>query len=162
MRRFEGTVRQVGQKRGVSARRARSRCWSATLGCTIAVRHEERPNAGQPRRARSSWRTPSRRRYVDEDAAAYHKYLAPDSDLAKYDDYFSTGAAVYRRYVTRYDPETGTALIVYEYEYGTRTRVAAQWTSDAPYARRLPFREAQYGCTSPAKEAINADLCMTI
>ncbi len=60
--------------------------------------------------------------YVDEDAAAYMKYLAPDSDLAKYDDYFSTGAAVYSRYVTRYDPETGTALIVFEYVWGRGPR----------------------------------------
>lgn len=79
--------------------------------------------------------------YVDEDAAAYMKYLAPDSDLAKYDDYFSTGAAVYRRYVTRYDPETGTALIVFEYVWDA-DRVAAMDVHAPSPGRSVPRSDA--------------------
>ena len=69
--------------------------------------------------------------YVDEDAAEYMKYLDPDSDLAKNENHFSTGAAVYRRYATRYDPETGTALIVFEYVWDA-DRVAAMDVHSVP------------------------------
>lgn len=39
--------------------------------------------------------------YVDEDTEAFNKYLVPNSENLV--DNFTTGAAVYKRYVTKYD-----------------------------------------------------------
>ena len=79
--------------------------------------------------------------YVDEDAEGFYKYLDPSSENAE-GDTFSTGAAVYKRYVTKYEPETQTALIVYEYEYDA-ARMAAQGMQANGITPGLPYREAQ-------------------
>ena len=79
--------------------------------------------------------------YVDEDAEGFYKYLDPSSENAE-GDTFSTGAAVYKRYTTRYEPETQTALIVYEYEYDA-ARMAAQGMQANGITPGLPYREAQ-------------------
>ena len=70
-----------------------------------------------------------------------YKYLDPSSENAE-GDTFSTGAAVYKRYTTRYEPETQTALIVYEYEYDA-ARMAAQGMQANGITPGLPYREAQ-------------------
>ena len=101
MRRFEGLFDKSVKKRG-AALIVLVALLTATLGGTIAVGTKKDPAAVEARALLMA--NTFAQAYVDEDAAAYMKYLAPDSDLAKYDDYFSTGAAVYRRYVTRYDP----------------------------------------------------------
>ena len=77
--------------------------------------------------------------YVDEDAEGFYKYLDPSSENAE-GDTFSTGAAVYKRYVTSYDPETQTALIVYEYEWDA-DRAAAMGVQGVTTG--VPYREAQ-------------------
>ena len=78
--------------------------------------------------------------YVDEDTEAFNKYLVPNSENLV--DNFTTGAAVYKRYVTKYEPETQTALIVYEYEYDA-ARMAAQGMQANGITPGLPYREAQ-------------------
>ena len=78
---------------------------------------------------------------MDEDAEGFYKYLDPSSENAE-GDTFSTGAAVYKRYTTRYEPETQTALIVYEYEYDA-ARMAAQGMQANGITPGLPYREAQ-------------------
>ena len=55
-------------------------------------------------------------------------------------DNFTTGAAVYKRYVTKYEPETQTALIVYEYEYDADRMKT--WGIEAPVTVGVPYREA--------------------
>ena len=55
-------------------------------------------------------------------------------------DTFSTGAAVYKRYITQYEPKTRTALIVYEYEWDAG-RVAAMGVQGVTTG--VPYREAQ-------------------
>jgi len=77
---------------------------------------------------------------VDEDTEAFNKYLVPNSENLV--DNFTTGAAVYKRYVTKYEPETQTALIVYEYEYDA-ARMAAQGMQANGITPGLPYREAQ-------------------
>ena len=77
---------------------------------------------------------------MDEDTEAFNKYLVPNSENLV--DNFTTGAAVYKRYVTKYEPETQTALIVYEYEYDA-ARMAAQGMQANGITPGLPYREAQ-------------------
>lgn len=77
--------------------------------------------------------------YVDEDTEAFNKYLVPNSENLV--DNFTTGAAVYKRYVTKYEPETQTALIVYEYEYDADRMKT--WGIEAPVTVGVPYREAQ-------------------
>lgn len=136
MRRFEGLFDKSVKKRG-AALIVLVALLIATLGGTIAVGTKKDPAAAEARALLMA--NTFAQAYVDEDAAAYMKYLAPDSDLAKYDDYFSTGAAVYRRYVTRYDPETGTALIVFEYVWDADRVAAMDVHAPSP---GVPFREA--------------------
>ena len=136
MRRFEGLFDKSVKKRG-AALIVLVALLTATLGGTIAVGTKKDPAAAEARALLMA--NTFAQAYVDEDAAAYMKYLAPDSDLAKYDDYFSTGAAVYRRYVTRYDPETGTALIVFEYVWDADRVAAMDVHAPSP---GVPFREA--------------------
>lgn len=138
MRRFEGLFDKSVKKRG-AALIVLVALLTATLGGTIAVGTKKDPAAAEARALLMA--NTFAQAYVDEDAAAYMKYLAPDSDLAKYDDYFSTGAAVYKRYVTKYEPETQTALIVYEYEYDADRMKT--WGIEAPVTVGVPYREAQ-------------------
>ena len=77
--------------------------------------------------------------YVDEDAEGFYRYLDPSSENAE-GDTFSTGAAVYKRYITQYEPKTRTALIVYEYEWDAG-RVAAMGVQGVTTG--VPYREAQ-------------------
>ena len=136
MRRFEGLFDKSVKKRG-AALIVLVALLIATLGGTIAVGTKKDPAAAEARALLMA--NTFAQAYVDEDAAEYMKYLDPDSDLAKYDDYFSTGAAVYRRYATRYDPETGTALIVFEYVWDADRVAAMDVHAPSP---GVPFREA--------------------
>ncbi len=135
MRRFEGLFDKSVKKRG-AALIVLVALLTTTLGCTIAVGAKKDPAATQERALLMA--NTFAQAYVDEDATAYRKYLDPASELAKYED-FSTGAAVYKRYVTRYDPETETALIVFEYVWDADRVAAMDVHAPSP---GVPFREA--------------------
>ena len=138
MRRFEGLFDKSVKKRG-AALIVLVALLIATLGGTIAVGTKKDPAAAEARALLMA--NTFAQAYVDEDAAEYMKYLDPDSDLAKNENHFSTGAAVYRRYATKYEPETQTALIVYEYEYDADRMKT--WGIEAPVTVGVPYREAQ-------------------
>ena len=138
MRRFEGLFDKSVKKRGV-ALVVMIALLVGSLGCVVAV-GEKKPNQTTEERALMMANTFAQA-YVDEDAEGFYKYLDPSSENAE-GDTFSTGAAVYKRYTTRYEPETQTALIVYEYEYDA-ARMAAQGMQANGITPGLPYREAQ-------------------
>ena len=138
MRRFEGLFDKSVKKRGV-ALVVMIALLVGSLGCTIAV-GDKTPSQTTEERALMMANTFAQA-YVDEDAEGFYKYLDPSSENAE-GDTFSTGAAVYKRYTTRYEPETQTALIVYEYEYDA-ARMAAQGMQANGITPGLPYREAQ-------------------
>ena len=138
MRRFEGLFDKSIKKRGV-ALVVMIALLVGSLGCVVAV-GEKKPNQTTEERALMMANTFAQA-YVDEDAEGFYKYLDPSSENAE-GDTFSTGAAVYKRYTTRYEPETQTALIVYEYEYDA-ARMAAQGMQANGITPGLPYREAQ-------------------
>lgn len=137
MRRFEGLFDKSVKKRGV-ALVVMIALLVASLGCVVAV-GEKKPNQTTEERALMMANTFAQA-YVDEDTEAFNKYLVPNSENLV--DNFTTGAAVYKRYVTKYEPETQTALIVYEYEYDA-ARMAAQGMQANGITPGLPYREAQ-------------------
>ena len=137
MRRFEGLFDKSVKKRGV-ALVVMIALLVGSLGCVIAV-GEKKPNQTTEERALMMANTFAQA-YVDEDTEAFNKYLVPNSENLV--DNFTTGAAVYKRYTTRYEPETQTALIVYEYEYDA-ARMAAQGMQANGITPGLPYREAQ-------------------
>lgn len=137
MRRFEGLFDKSVKKRGV-ALVVMIALLVGSLSCTIAV-GEKKPNQTTEERALMMANTFAQA-YVDEDTEAFNKYLVPNSENLV--DNFTTGAAVYKRYVTKYEPETQTALIVYEYEYDA-ARMAAQGMQANGITPGLPYREAQ-------------------
>lgn len=135
MRRFEGLFDKSVKKRGV-ALVVMIALLVGSLGCTIAV-GDKTPSQTTEERALMMANTFAQA-YVDEDTEAFNKYLVPNSENSA--DNFSTGAAVYKRYVTSYDPETQTALIVYEYEWDA-DRAAAMGVQGVTTG--VPYREAQ-------------------
>ena len=137
MRRFEGLFDKSVKKRGV-ALVVMIALLVGSLGCVVAV-GEKKPNQTTEERALMMANTFAQA-YVDEDTEAFNKYLVPNSENLV--DNFTTGAAVYKRYVTKYEPETQTALIVYEYEYDA-ARMAAQRMQANGITPGLPYREAQ-------------------
>ena len=137
MRRFEGLFDKSVKKRGV-ALVVMIALLVGSLGCVVAV-GEKKPNKTTEERALMMANTFAQA-YVDEDTEAFNKYLVPNSENLV--DNFTTGAAVYKRYVTKYEPETQTALIVYEYEYDA-ARIAAQGMQANGITPGLPYREAQ-------------------
>ena len=137
MRRFEGLFDKSVKKRGV-ALVVMIALLVGSLGCVVAV-GEKKPNQTTEERALMMANTFAQA-YVDEDTEAFNKYLVPNSENLV--DNFTTGAAVYKRYVTKYEPETQTALIVYEYEYDA-ARMAAQGMQANSITPGLPYREAQ-------------------
>lgn len=137
MRRFEGLFDKSVKKRGV-ALVVMIVLLVGSLGCVVAV-GEKKPNQTTEERALMMANTFAQA-YVDEDTEAFNKYLVPNSENLV--DNFTTGAAVYKRYVTKYEPETQTALIVYEYEYDA-ARMAAQGMQANGITPGLPYREAQ-------------------
>lgn len=137
MRRFEGLFDKSVKKRGV-ALVVMIALLVASLGCVVAV-GEKKPNQTTEERALMMANTFAQA-YVDEDTEAFNKYLVPNSENLV--DNFTTGAAVYKRYVTKYEPETQTALIVYEYAYDA-ARIAAQGMQANGITPGLPYREAQ-------------------
>ena len=137
MRRFEGLFDKSVKKRGV-ALVVMIALLVGSLGCVVAV-GEKKPNQTTEERALMMANTFAQA-YVDEDTEAFNKYLVPNSENLV--DNFTTGAAVYKRYVTKYEPETQTALIVYEYEYDA-ARMAAQGMEANGITPGLPYREAQ-------------------
>lgn len=137
MRRFEGLFDKSVKKRGV-ALVVMIALLVVSLGCVVAV-GEKKPNQTTEERALMMANTFAQA-YVDEDTEAFNKYLVPNSENLV--DNFTTGAAVYKRYVTKYEPETQTALIVYEYEYDA-ARMAAQGMQANGITPGLPYREAQ-------------------
>lgn len=137
MRRFEGLFDKSVKKRGV-ALVVMIALLVGSLSCVIAV-GEKKPNQTTEERALMMANTFAQA-YVDEDTEAFNKYLVPNSENLV--DNFTTGAAVYKRYVTKYEPETQTALIVYEYEYDA-ARMAAQGMQANGITPGLPYREAQ-------------------
>lgn len=137
MRRFEGLFDKSVKKRGV-ALVVMIALLVGSLGCVVAV-GEKKPNQTTEERALMRANTFAQA-YVDEDTEAFNKYLVPNSENLV--DNFTTGAAVYKRYVTKYEPETQTALIVYEYEYDA-ARMAAQGMQANGITPGLPYREAQ-------------------
>ena len=136
MRRFEGLFDKSVKKRGV-ALVVMIALLVGSLGCVVAV-GEKKPNQTTEERALMMANTFAQA-YVDEDAEGFYKYLDPSSENAE-GDTFSTGAAVYKRYTTRYEPETQTALIVYEYEWDA-DRAAAMGVQGVTTG--VPYREAQ-------------------
>lgn len=136
MRRFEGLFDKSVKKRGV-ALVVMIALLVGSLSCTIAV-GDKTPSQTTEERALLIANTFAQA-YVDEDAEGFYKYLDPSSENAK-GDTFSTGAAVYKRYTTRYEPETQTALIVYEYEWDA-DRAAAMGVQGVTTG--VPYREAQ-------------------
>lgn len=137
MRRFEGLFDKSVKKRGV-ALVVMIALLVGSLGCVVAM-GEKKPNQTTEERALMMANTFAQA-YVDEDTEAFNKYLVPNSENLV--DNFTTGAAVYKRYVTKYEPETQTALIVYEYEYDA-ARMAAQGMQANGITPGLPYREAQ-------------------
>lgn len=137
IRRFEGLFDKSVKKRGV-ALVVMIALLVGSLGCVVAV-GEKKPNQTTEERALMMANTFAQA-YVDEDTEAFNKYLVPNSENLV--DNFTTGAAVYKRYVTKYEPETQTALIVYEYEYDA-ARMAAQGMQANGITPGLPYREAQ-------------------
>lgn len=137
MRRFEGLFDKSVKKRGV-ALVVMIALLVGSLGCVVAV-GEKKPNQTTEERALMMANTFAQA-YVDEDTEAFNKYLVPNSENLV--DNFTTGAAVYKCYVTKYEPETQTALIVYEYEYDA-ARMAAQGMQANGITPGLPYREAQ-------------------
>ena len=137
MRRFEGLFDKSVKKRGV-ALVVMIALLVGSLGCVVAV-GEKKPNQTTEERALMMANTFAQA-YVDEDTEAFNKYLVPNSENLV--DNFTTGAAVYKRYVTKYEPETQTALIVYEYEYDAAL-MAAQGMQANGITPGLPYREAQ-------------------
>lgn len=137
MRRFEGLFDKSVKKRGV-ALVVMIALLVGSLGCVVAV-GEKKPNQTTEERALMMANTFAQA-YVYEDTEAFNKYLVPNSENLV--DNFTTGAAVYKRYVTKYEPETQTALIVYEYEYDA-ARMAAQGMQANGITPGLPYREAQ-------------------
>lgn len=137
MRRFEGLFDKSVKKHGV-ALVVMIALLVGSLGCVVAV-EEKKPNQTTEERALMMANTFAQA-YVDEDTEAFNKYLVPNSENLV--DNFTTGAAVYKRYVTKYEPETQTALIVYEYEYDA-ARMAAQGMQANGITPGLPYREAQ-------------------
>lgn len=138
MRRFEGLFDKSVKKRGV-ALVVMIALLVGSLSCTIAVGDRSTPQTTEERALLIA--NTFAQAYVDEDAEGFYKYLDPSSENAE-GDTFSTGAAVYKRYTTRYAPETQTALIVYEYEYDA-ARMAAQGMQANGITPGLPYREAQ-------------------
>lgn len=138
MRRFEGLFDKSVKKRGV-ALVVMIALLVGSLSCTIAVGDRSTPQTTEERALLIA--NTFAQAYVDEDAEGFYKYLDPSSENAK-GDTFSTGAAVYKRYTTRYEPETQTALIVYEYEYDA-ARMAAQGMQANGITPGVPYREAQ-------------------
>ncbi len=136
MRRFEGLFDKSVKKRGV-ALIVMIAVLVGSLGCVVAV-GEKKPNQTTEERAMMMANTFAQA-YVDEDTEAFNRYLVPNSENTV--DHFTTGAAVYKRYVTKYEPETQTALIVYEYEYDAERMKA--WGIEAPVTVGVPYREAQ-------------------
>ena len=136
MRRFEGLFDKSVKKRG-AALIVLVALLTATLGGTIAVGTKKDPAAAEARAVLMA--NTFAQAYVDEDAEAFNKYLVPNSENLV--DNFTTGAAVYKRYVTKYEPETQTALIVYEYEYDADRMKT--WGIEAPVTVGVPYREAQ-------------------
>ena len=137
-RRFEGLFDKSVKKRGV-ALVVMIALLVGSLSCTIAVGDRSTPQTTEERALLIA--NTFAQAYVDEDAEGFYKYLDPSSENAE-GDTFSTGAAVYKRYTTRYEPETQTALIVYEYEYDA-ARMAAQGMQANGITPGLPYREAQ-------------------
>lgn len=138
MRRFEGLFDKSVKKRDV-ALVVMIALLVGSLSCTIAVGDRSTPQTTEERALLIA--NTFAQAYVDEDAEGFYKYLDPSSENAE-GDTFSTGAAVYKRYTTRYEPETQTALIVYEYEYDA-ARMAAQGMQANGITPGLPYREAQ-------------------
>ena len=136
MRRFEGLFDKSVKKHGV-ALVVMIALLVGSLGCVVAV-GEKKPNQTTEERALMMANTFAQA-YVDEDAEGFYRYLDPSSENAE-GDTFSTGAAVYKRYITQYEPKTRTALIVYEYEWDAG-RVAAMGVQGVTTG--VPYREAQ-------------------
>lgn len=136
MRRFEGLFDKSVKKRGV-ALVVMIALLVGSLSCTIAVGDRSTPQTTEERALLIA--NTFAQAYVDEDAEGFYKYLDPSSENAE-GDTFSTGAAVYKRYTTRYEPETQTALIVYEYEWDA-DRAAAMGVQGVTTG--VPYREAQ-------------------
>ena len=137
MRRFEGLFDKSVKKRGV-ALVVMIALLVGSLGCVVAVGDRSTPQTTEERALMIA--NTFAQAYVDEDTEAFNKYLVPNSENLV--DNFTTGAAVYKRYVTKYEPETQTALIVYEYEYDA-ARMAAQGMQANGITPGLPYREAQ-------------------
>ena len=137
MRRFEGLFDKSVKKRGV-ALVVMIALLVGSLGCVVAVGDRSTPQTTEERALMMA--NTFAQAYVDEDTEAFNKYLVPNSENLV--DNFTTGAAVYKRYVTKYEPETQTALIVYEYEYDA-ARMAAQGMQANGITPGLPYREAQ-------------------
>lgn len=136
MRRFEGLFDKSVKKRGV-ALVVMIALMVGSLGCVVAVGDRSTPQTTEERALMIA--NTFAQAYVDEDAEGFYRYLDPSSENAE-GDTFSTGAAVYKRYITQYEPKTRTALIVYEYEWDAG-RVAAMGVQGVTTG--VPYREAQ-------------------
>lgn len=136
MRRFEGLFDKSVKKRGV-ALVVMIALLIGSLGCVVAVGDRSTPQTTEERALMIA--NTFAQAYVDEDAEGFYRYLDPSSENAE-GDTFSTGAAVYKRYITQYEPKTRTALIVYEYEWDAG-RVAAMGVQGVTTG--VPYREAQ-------------------
>lgn len=136
MRRFEGLFDKSVKKRGV-ALVVMITLLVGSLGCMIAVGDKQSVQTTEERALMIA--NTFAQAYVDEDAEGFYRYLDPSSENAE-GDTFSTGAAVYKRYITQYEPKTRTALIVYEYEWDAG-RVAAMGVQGVTTG--VPYREAQ-------------------
>lgn len=136
MRRFEGLFNKSVKKRGV-ALVVMIALLVGSLGCVVAVGDRSTPQTTEERALMIA--NTFAQAYVDEDAEGFYRYLDPSSENAE-GDTFSTGAAVYKRYITQYEPKTRTALIVYEYEWDAG-RVAAMGVQGVTTG--VPYREAQ-------------------
>ena len=136
IRRFEGLFDKSVKKRGV-ALVVMIALLVGSLGCVVAVGDRSTPQTTEERALMIA--NTFAQAYVDEDAEGFYRYLDPSSENAE-GDTFSTGAAVYKRYITQYEPKTRTALIVYEYEWDAG-RVAAMGVQGVTTG--VPYREAQ-------------------
>ena len=95
MRRFEGLFDKSVKKRGV-ALVVMIALLVGSLGCVVAVGDRSTPQTTEERALMIA--NTFAQAYVDEDAEGFYRYLDPSSENAE-GDTFSTGAAVYKRYI---------------------------------------------------------------
>lgn len=137
MRRFEGLFDARVNKRGAALVVAAA-VLVGTLGCAFSVGGQEYSFAQEALRVAEQWA----RAHVDEDGQSMSEIDFTEQGIETENwDHYSTGIVDYQRFVTKYEPETKTCLVVYEYQCD-QARVAQQ-QPEGEYVFDALYREAQ-------------------